>query len=89
MAVNTSQPCPASSVYMQLQGRVIKKPFAAGSKSEHEAIILATEAGEYVLRRKGGNPFFDAELENLVGKHIRCEGDLTGYTFLMEKWTEE
>jgi hypothetical protein len=74
---------------MQLNGLVTKKLFAAGSKSEREAIILMTDEGEYVLRRKGGNPFFDEELENLVGKHIRCEGALTGYTLLMTKWTEE
>ncbi|MBD0369589.1 MAG: hypothetical protein ICV60_01950 [Pyrinomonadaceae bacterium] len=74
---------------MKLNGSVTKKLFGAGSKSEHEAIILVTKTGEYVLRRKGGNPFFDAELENLVGKRINCEGDLTGYTFLMDNWTEE
>ncbi|HKS28432.1 MAG TPA: hypothetical protein VJS44_11460 [Pyrinomonadaceae bacterium] len=74
---------------MQLKGSVVKKLFAAGSKSEREAVVLVTNNGEYVLRRKGGNPFFDAELENLVGKRIRCEGDLTGYTFLMDNWTEE
>jgi hypothetical protein len=89
MSVDASPTCPAPFVYMQLSGRVIKKPFAAGSKSEREAIILVTEAGEYVLRRTGGNPFFDAELENLVGKQIRCDGNLTGYTFLMDNWTEE
>ena len=74
---------------MQLTGRVTKKLFAEGSKSEREAVVLVTDAGEYVLRRKGGNPFFDAELETLVGKSIKGEGDLTGYTFLMTGWTEE
>lgn len=74
---------------MQLQGRVNKKLFAAGTKSEHEAVVLTTDEGEYVLRRKGGNPFSDRVLESLVGKRIRCEGDLTGYTFLMTGWTEE
>lgn len=73
---------------MQITGHVTKKLFAAGSKSEREAVILVTKKGEYVLRRKGGNPFFDEELESLVGKRIHCEGDLTGYTFLMTKWTE-
>lgn len=76
-------------VYMQLNGCVTKKLFAAGTKSEREAVVLTTAEGEYVLRRKGGNPFFDEVLENLVGKRIRCEGDLTGYTFLMNRWTEE
>jgi hypothetical protein len=74
---------------MQLKGSVIKKLTAAGSKSEHEAVVLITDEGEYVLRRKGGNPFFDEELENLVGKRILCEGNLAGYTFLMTDWTEE
>lgn len=73
---------------MQLNGHVVKKLFAAGSKSEREAVIIVTDEGEFVLRRKGGNPFFDAALEKLVGKRIRCEGDLTGYTFLMTNWTE-
>lgn len=74
---------------MQLTGRVTKKLFAAGSKSEHEAVTLVTDKGEYILRRRGGNPFFDQELESLVGKTIRCTGDLTDYTFLMDDWTEE
>ena len=74
---------------MQLKGRVTKKLYAAGSKSEREAVMLVTTDGEYVLRRKGGNPFFDEELEKLVGKEIRCDGDLTGYTFIMSKWVEE
>lgn len=80
---------PCSAFFrMQLTGHVTKKLFAAGSKSEREAVILVTDKGEFVLRRKGGNPFFDAELEGLVGKRIRCTGDLTGYTFLMNNWTE-
>ncbi|HEX8747604.1 MAG TPA: hypothetical protein VF717_10420 [Pyrinomonadaceae bacterium] len=74
---------------MQLKGSVIRKLIAAGSKSEREAIVLTTDKGEYVLRRKGGNPFFDEALEKLVGKRILCEGDLAGYTFLMTGWTEE
>jgi hypothetical protein len=74
---------------MQLTGRVTKKLFAAGSKSEHEAVMIVTDAGEYVLRLRGGNPFVDDELEDLVGKKIRCHGDLAGYTFLMDDWTEE
>lgn len=74
--------------HMQITGHVTKKLFAAGSKSEREAVVLVTDEGEFVLRRKGGNPFFDSQLEDLVGKTIRCEGDLTGYTFLMTSWTE-
>ena len=73
---------------MKLKGRVTKKLFGEGSKSEHEAIMLVTKEGEYVLRRRSGNPFSDPELEALVGKSITCEGDVTDYLVLMDKWTE-
>ena len=73
---------------MQFSGHVIKKPFGIGSKSERWAIFLVTDKEEYVLRREGGNPFHDAELEDLVGKNISCEGMLTGYTLLMSDWKE-
>ncbi len=73
---------------MQLTGQVIKKPFGVGSKSEHIAVQLVTDQGEYVLRRRGGNPFRDEELEKLVGKTISAEGEIMNYTFLMTSWTE-
>ena len=74
---------------MTLEGTVVRKPFAVGSKSEREAVVLVTADGrEYVLRRLGGNPFHDAELEALVGKRIACEGQLHGYTFIFERWRE-
>jgi hypothetical protein len=41
-----------------------------------------------VLRRQGGNPFHDSELEKLVGKTIEVEGKVTGYTVLISDWTE-
>jgi hypothetical protein len=69
----------------QFSGSVVKRPFAAGSKSERQAILLVTDAGDYVLRRQGGNPFHDHELERLVGKRIRCTGTLTGYTLLVSE----
>lgn len=71
----------------EFTGQVIKKPFGAGSKSEHLAVMLVTGAGEYVLRRKGGNPFADPELDRLVGRRIRAGGLLRDYTFIMDKWT--
>jgi len=73
---------------MEYCGRVVKKPFGKGSKSEHDAVILVTDAGEYVLRRQGGNPFHDPQLERLVGKVICCQGLLHGYTFIMSTCTE-
>jgi len=73
---------------MRLTGQVVKKPFGTGSKSEREAIMLETEEGIYVLRRQGGNPFHDPELEKLVGKTIEVEGKVAGYTVLISDWTE-
>lgn len=73
---------------MQLSGRVTKKLFGKGSKSEHEAVVLDTEEGQYVLRRRGGNPFHDPELEKLAGKTIRGRGDIVGYNFLLTDWEE-
>ena len=71
---------------MQFTGDVIKKPFGTGSKSEREAVCLVTDAGEYVLRRQGGNAFSDPELDKLVGKRISCEGIVSGYTLIMSAW---
>jgi hypothetical protein len=73
---------------MPFTGTVIKKLFGRGSKSEHEAVYLVTDRGEYVLRRRGGNPFSDPELDKLVGKQIRCEGEVVGYTLIISAWSE-
>lgn len=72
---------------MQFEGTVVKKPFGTGTKSEHEAVYLVTDSGEYVLRRRGGNAFQDDVLDNLVGKRLSCEGIVTGYTLIMSEWT--
>jgi hypothetical protein len=72
----------------EISGQVVKAQFASGSKSEHEGVFLKTEKGRFALRRTGGNPFYDPELEKLVGKTIRARGEVAGYTFLMSDWTE-
>lgn len=69
-------------------GKVTKKQFGKGSKSEHEAIFLETEHDQYVLRRQGGNPFHDPELHNLVGKKISCTGLVDEYTLTVSDWKE-
>ena len=74
---------------MKQKGKIVKKLFGKGSKSEHVAVLLVTDKGEYRLRRKGGNPFFDPELEKLVGKMIRCEGEMHGQSFIMSEWDEK
>lgn len=74
---------------MELTGTVVKKVFGRGSKSERPAVWLVTHDGEFVLRRAGGNPFADPELDKLVGKRIRCQGNVVDYTLLMSDWSEE
>jgi hypothetical protein len=73
---------------MELTGKVVKKRFAAASKSDRNAVIIETGSADVVLRRKGGNPFHDPALDDLVGKSIRATGELHGYTFLMSDWQE-
>ena len=73
---------------MTFQGRVVRKRLSIGSKSEHEAIVLVTQGGEeYKLRRQGGNPFRDPELDVLEGKRIECEGVLRNGQIIMTKWS--
>jgi len=72
----------------EISGQVVKGDFAKGSKSEREAIYLNSEKGRYILRRQGGNPFYDPELEKLVGRTIRGHGEVAGYTFLLSEWSE-
>lgn len=73
---------------MQLKGKVIKEVVGKGSKSEHAAVLLDTGDKKYVLRRLGGNPFSDPDLDDLVGKTITVEGNVTGYTMIMSDWSE-
>jgi hypothetical protein len=72
---------------MKLRGRVIKKTLYAGTKSEHEGLVLVTAAGEFKLQRKGGNPFRDETLAELEGKEIEAEGALRETRFIMSHWT--
>lgn len=58
------------------EGVVAEKIVNAGTKSEHTAVVLVTDSGEYKLRQQGGNPFVDPELQKLVGKRLSLEGTL-------------
>jgi hypothetical protein len=71
---------------MKIRGRVIKKQLYVGTKSEHEGLMLVTSEGEYKLRRRGGNPFWDEALASLEGKEIECEGLLRGNQVIMSWW---
>jgi spore coat polysaccharide biosynthesis protein SpsF (cytidylyltransferase family) len=69
-------------------GKVVSRMAGQGSKSEHEAVVLETSKKDYVLRMKGGNPFYNPELNKLVGKTIRATGELADYVFFVEDWEE-
>jgi hypothetical protein len=71
---------------MKLSGLVIRKTFGKGSKSEHEAVYLQSDKVEYVLRRRGANPFSDPVLEDLVGKRISATGTIKEYVFFVDEW---
>jgi hypothetical protein len=77
---------------MTLRGRVIKKLYAAGSKSQHHAICLQTAKGEFKLRLAAAdeNPFSDPRLNALVGKSIAAHGDLDKVSnqFFVSHWDE-
>ncbi len=81
-------PRAAGSKDDSFQGMVIRGPFARGSKSERDAVMLDTGDKQLVLRLKGGNPFKDAVLDELVGHRIRANGVRTGYTLIMTKWVD-
>ena len=68
-----------------LTGTVVRGTFGAGSKSKREAVWLETTDRRFVLRRKGGPAFDDRSLEKYVGKRVKCDGFIVGYTLLAER----
>lgn len=70
----------------QFVGKVTKRPFAVGSKSERHAVRLETAEGSYLLRREGGNPLYDPALEELIGETIECQGETHDSTLTMRDW---
>ena len=81
--MNGSKPLPVKGV----RGRVTRGLYAQGSKSEREAVFLETDNGRYILRRKTGPVFGDAELEQYVGREVICDGFLIGTSLLGDKIT--
>ncbi|MEO7991578.1 MAG: hypothetical protein ABI663_18640 [Chryseolinea sp.] len=67
---------------MELKGKVVMKKFGKGSKSEHDAVYLETEKGDFVLRQVGANAFENTELKKLVGKEVIANGMVKDYLFL-------
>ena len=70
----------------KLRGKVVRMRYAPGSKSDHTAVMLDTAEGQFKLRRPGGNPFSDPELESLVGSEIEGAGNVSGNHFILTDW---
>jgi hypothetical protein len=68
-----------------LTGTVVRGSFGKGSKSEREAIWLDTDGRRLVLRRKGGPGMDDHALEKYVGKRVKCDGFVVGYSLLADR----
>jgi len=68
-----------------LTGEVSRGPFGTGSKSEREAVWLETGGRRLVLRRKDGPTFDDRALEKYIGKRVKCDGFIVGYSLLAER----
>ena len=83
-AVNSTQ--HIGKMLMQFQGTVERASVASGSKSEHRAVVLMLSDGTVKLRRPGGNPFCDPELEKLIGKEIICDGDIQSGQLVLSNW---
>jgi len=73
-------------VETELTGKVMLKKFGEGSKSEHDAVCLVTDKGTFVLRRMGGNPFYDEKLHALVGKEITLLGRIKEPYFMIKEF---
>ena len=69
----------------KLRGRVSRGDYAKGSKSERDAVFIDTGDGRFLLRRKGGPVFADADLERHVGHTVECDGFLVGSTLLADR----
>ncbi len=70
---------------LKFTGVVKRETVNAGSKSEHEAVVLDTGKGPHLkLRIANGNPFHDPALDAFVGKRISVEGvPGSGLPFIM------
>lgn len=70
---------------VKLIGKVVPEVISAGSKSEHTGMKLETSKGSFVLRRKGGNPFYDESLQALAGKTVEATGTIHNYIFMADE----
>lgn len=73
-----------------LRGRLVRARINVGSKSERNAMLLELGDGQRVtLRRAGGNPFRDPQLEALEGQCLRVEGRMQAGCFVASRLDTE
>jgi len=73
---------------MIVRGRVERRTVGAGSKSEHNAVVLVTGDAVYALRRRGGHAFEDPALHALVGQELEFDGLLHDNVLHVTSWHE-
>jgi hypothetical protein len=71
---------------VKVAGRVERRRIGAGSKSEHEAVVLVAADRVFVLRRRGGHAFQDEVLDGLVGSTLEFEGDELDNVLIVSAW---
>ncbi|WP_143159930.1 hypothetical protein [Chitinophaga jiangningensis] len=71
-----------------MRGRLALRIFGMHSKSEHLAVYLATDDGDYLIRPAAGNPFMENPLMPMAGKMITATGTIVDYVFLVTSWKE-
>jgi hypothetical protein len=71
---------------LRYRGAVTRGRVARGSKSERTAVLLQTETGDFLLRRRDGHPLRDPELDALVGKTIECDAEAHDNLLIMSSW---
>lgn len=70
----------------EVRGVVGRQRVGRGTKSDHDAVVLMTDDGPLRLRRAGGNPFADPDLEALVGCQLLVRGMRHGTLFILNEW---
>jgi hypothetical protein len=67
------------------EGTVQKRIASKGSKSEHAAFYLMTKGKQYLLRRRGENPFQHFSFNAFEGKTVRCKGTIEDYVLFVDE----
>ena len=70
-----------------IDGVVFRAPYGVGSKSEHEAVMIRTASGDFLVRRRECFDFIDEEIGALAGRRITGEGLTTETTVILDDWS--